>query len=565
MVQGANLIFKSVRVLDAVAEAREPCRIADVVHATGLPRGTVHRILEALMAERLVRRDESTLRYRLGARMVQLARRALDDLDLRAAAEPEMTGLVQKFGETALLALWVSPSLVVIDRQDGHHAMRFSSPIGSRLTLGGSALGKAFLSALPAAQRAEALAADDGAAGAPSTATDPSTFLAHLEMLANRGFAVDEQAGGSSANSVAAPILDSRGQPLGAIGIVAPTSALTVPLCMAIGRELVEVASRVSANLGFHPPADAFHTRDPDGADPLVRVAVRTGAYTGTNPVWSSPARRLYWVDVAQPVVHRSDPATGEDTSIALATPAANVVLSRKGLLAGLHSGLSRIDPDTGHADVLLDVLQHGGRQRYNTARCDRQGRLWITTMDITSSRPEGALFRVDPDLTVTRMEGGFLVPIGLAWSPDDDAMYLCDAPRREIYVYAFDAATGTLSDRRVFARVAEGAGRPGGLATDRDGFVWNAQPDGWRVLRYDPGGRVDRIVRLPVPKPIDCCFGGVKLQTLFITTSRLGLSERRLADVPLSGSVLALDVPTGGTELPTFALQRKGRGLLSG
>lgn len=556
MVLGANLIFKSVRVLDAVAEAREPCRIADVVQATGLPRGTVHRILDALMHERLVRRDDTTLRYRLGARMLQLARRALDDLDLRAAAEPEMSRLVQRLGETVLLALWVAPSLVVIDRQDGRHAMRLSSPIGSLLPLGGTALGKALLSALPASQRAHALAADDSAPSPVASAADLPTFLASVEMHANRGFAVDEQTAESSANSVAAPILDGRGQPLGTIGIVAPISAFNLEQCMVIGRELVEVAARISANLGFHPPVDALHARDSEAADPLVRVAMRTDAYTGSNPVWSNTTRRLYWVDVAQPVLHRSDPMTGKDWPVPLPAQASNVVLSNSGILAGLQDGLSLIDMESGLADSLLDVLQQGGRQRYNTARCDSQGRLWITTMDITSSRPEGSLFRVDPDMTVTRMDEGFVVPIGLAWSPNNDALYICDAPRREIYVYAFDDSTGAISDRRVFARVAEGTGRPGGLAVDRLGFVWNAQPDGWRMLRYDPSGGVDRVVRLPVPKPIDCCFGGPKLRTLFITTSRLGLSERRLAEVPLSGCVLAIDVPTEGLELAYFRYQ---------
>jgi sugar lactone lactonase YvrE len=149
-------------------------------------------------------------------------------------------------------------------------------------------------------------------------------------------------------------------------------------------------------------------------------------------------------------------------------------------------------------------------------------------------------------------MAAQLLVPIGLAWSPDARWFYLCDAPRREIYRYAFDARHGTIGERRVFARVPEGSGRPTGLAVDVEGGLWNTQTDGWCVVRYDPDGGIDRVIALPVPKPIDCCFGGSGLRTLFITTGRLGLPERRVAEVPWSGSVLAVDAPYAG--LPATA-----------
>jgi sugar lactone lactonase YvrE len=133
--------------------------------------------------------------------------------------------------------------------------------------------------------------------------------------------------------------------------------------------------------------------------------------------------------------------------------------------------------------------------------------------------------------------------------------MYFTDSGARRIYLYDFDLARGEIADRRIFVQLPEGGGVPDGLAVDAEGFVWSAHWDGWRVTRYDPDGKVDRVVEMPVPRPTSCCFGGPDLATLFVTSARIRLSARQLADAPLSGGVFALragvrgqlDVPFAG------------------
>jgi sugar lactone lactonase YvrE len=416
-----------------------------------------------------------------------------------------------------------------------------------------SALGKAVLAALGPAEQTRLLGSATLPALTPATITDRTTLRGHLEMLANRRYAVEDEEVATGVRAVAAAILDQRGQPLGAIGLSAPATRLSLERCLAVGSELIEAAARISGNLGLNPPERWSRPIVANVEASGVRQVIAASAYVGSSPTWSAKRRRLYWIDLARPVIHCSNPATGDDAVLALPAPAASVVLARDGLLASLQSGVQRVDPDTGRLRPLVDLIAPGGHQRYNSARCDRAGRLWITTMDVTTSRPSGCLYRVDRDGTATRMADQLLLPIGLAWSPDARWFYICDAPRREIYRYAFDVKRGTLSERRVFARVPEGSGRPTGLAVDAEGGIWNTQTDGWCVVRYDPDGGIERVVALPVPKPIDCCFGGTDLRTLFITTGRLGLPERRVAEVPWSGSVLAFDAPHAGVPTTAF------------
>src|SRR5690606_7213770 len=110
-------------------------------------------------------------------------------------------------------------------------------------------------------------------------------------------------------------------------------------------------------------------------------------------------------------------------------------------------------------------------------------------------------------------------------WSPDNKRFYFADSGKREVYQYDFDVKVGQISNRRVFARIGETEGMPDGLTVDAEGFIWVTYWDGWCVTRFDPAGKVERVINLPVPRPTSCTFGGPDLKTLFITTARIRLS----------------------------------------
>ena len=115
----------------------------------------------------------------------------------------------------------------------------------------------------------------------------------------------------------------------------------------------------------------------------------------------------------------------------------------------------------------------------------------------------------------------------GLDWSPDDQTMYYIDSPTRRIDAFDFDAPSGTIERRRLFARVAAADGAPDGLTVDADGFVWVALWGAGKLRRFAPDGAVADTVDLPVPAVASCAFGGRDLRDLFVTTAWYGLSQR--------------------------------------
>ena len=78
-------------------------------------------------------------------------------------------------------------------------------------------------------------------------------------------------------------------------------------------------------------------------------------------------------------------------------------------------------------------------------------------------------------------------------------------------------------------------------------GHLWNAEWDGWRIVRYTPDGTVDRVVEMPVQRPTSCMFGGPDLSTLFVTSASRGLTPDQLARQPVAGGLFALATDTRG------------------
>jgi len=165
-----------------------------------------------------------------------------------------------------------------------------------------------------------------------------------------------------------------------------------------------------------------------------------------------------------------------------------------------------------------------------------------------------GSLYCVDGSGRAAKREGGIRISNGICWSPDSKHFYFADSPLHEIYVYDFNAVSGTISNRRLFARIPDGA-HPDGANVDAEGFLWCAQWGAGRVVRYAPDGAVDRILEVPASQPTCIAFGGPALDLLFVTSAREGLTEAELAGQPSAGDVFVYKMECRGLPEPRFIL----------
>ena len=266
-------------------------------------------------------------------------------------------------------------------------------------------------------------------------------------------------------------------------------------------------------------------------------------AILGEGPFWDVTDQRLYWVDIKGRRIHRFDPQTGSDETWSTPEVIGSLAVRVDGdLVVALRSGLYFFDLATSVATPIVLPSGHPHHNRFNDGKVDRQGRFWAGSMDDLEKQPSGGLFRLDGKLSCEQKVDQITISNSLCWSPDGRTLYYSDSPERTVWAWDFNTDSGEISNRRVFINLPSSDGVPDGATVDSDGHFWLAVWGSWEVRRYDPAGRLDRTVRVPVEKPTCPMFGGQQLDTIYVTSASINLSEEQLQEQPLAGGVFAFD-----------------------
>jgi sugar lactone lactonase YvrE len=272
----------------------------------------------------------------------------------------------------------------------------------------------------------------------------------------------------------------------------------------------------------------------------------------GEGPIWNVSEHALYWVNIEGNCFYRYHPVTGAQERFDVGQPIGVLCFRKSGGLAmALRDGFALWDFQAQSLKFIANPEPGKPQARFNDGAVDRLGRFWAGTL---APGATSSLYRLDPDLSVHTMETGITVSNGIGWSPDNRTMYYCDSRIHMIYAYDFDLASGTITNRRTFVHTPNDSSTPDGLTVDSEGFVWCARWGGWKVVRYDPMGKVEREIRLPVEYPTSCAFGGTALDELYITSAWTRLNDAQRKEQPDAGDVFRLKTNVKGLPEPLFA-----------
>ena len=270
-------------------------------------------------------------------------------------------------------------------------------------------------------------------------------------------------------------------------------------------------------------------------------------AYHAEGPVWSRRWGGLRWVDMlAGDVLSLQD--TGHVSRRHVGTVAA-ALRPRKagGAVIGVERGFAMEGPD-GRLTYLKELWSNP-RLRMNDGACDPDGRFYCGSMAYDQAPGAAALYRLDPDGTVTVVLDAVTISNGLDWSPDGSSAYYNDTATGRVAVFDYDHAAG-LTNRRTLVEITDG-GYPDGLTVDSTGCVWVAIFSGGQVRCYTPDGVLSEVVDVGARQVTACTFGGDQLDQLFITTSREGLEP---TEDPLAGSLFTVVPGVRGLPAREFA-----------
>ncbi|MDN3351626.1 IclR family transcriptional regulator [Actinomadura sp. DC4] len=242
---GGGSIDKALTVLEALAEHH---RVTDIAAGTGLPKSTVHRILQSLVGWGFARTDGSG-GYVPGPRILTLAGKVMSRFDPAQHADAALQSLRDRTGFTVHFAIRSGDEAVYVRKLEGLGPYQMASRVGMSMSLHSTAIGKAVLAQL----RDTEVAAITSRTGldrlTERTITEPGVLLSHLADVRRRGYSVDDEENEDGIRCVGAPVFDHTGAVMGGISV----SGLAFEVASddeTLGAEVVSAARDVSAALG---------------------------------------------------------------------------------------------------------------------------------------------------------------------------------------------------------------------------------------------------------------------------------------------------------------------------
>jgi len=247
-------VRKAMEILDCLGEAASPLSASEIGRKLGMSRSTVYRLLATLATGGLVTQDAlDTEKYRLGFKVLELASKLLDGIEVRHQARAFLRELRDQVNETVHLAIMNGGQVSYVEKVECFQAVRMYSTVGHRGFAHCTALGKAMLAFLPAGEVERILDEHGLPACTPKTLTDREALLRELEQIRQSGYAIDDMENEEGIRCVGAAILDHRGQPVAALSISGPAFRLTVERIHELSVPVKVTALQISRQLGYLP------------------------------------------------------------------------------------------------------------------------------------------------------------------------------------------------------------------------------------------------------------------------------------------------------------------------
>lgn len=201
---------------------RQDLGVTEIANELNLSKAVIHRVLNTLATKGFIETDEETRRYRLGPAVLALGQAYVDRLDIRDLAQAHMRALSEQTNETATLSQRYGWERVYVDQITPEREVKMTVALGQRFPLHAGSSSKAFLAFLPAEEQERYIAENRLVALTDSTLVDPDALRADLAVTRKRGFAVSDGERQGGASSIAAPIIDHRGNPAAVISVCGP-------------------------------------------------------------------------------------------------------------------------------------------------------------------------------------------------------------------------------------------------------------------------------------------------------------------------------------------------------
>lgn len=254
-------VERTLELFELLVNAEHDLGLRELSEASGLPVGTVHRLLSVLLSKGYVRQNWPTRRYTVGFTAMELAARIRSRRGLLGLqAQPFLRELAGLTGECANLAALDGTQVVYLEQVQSPRMMRMSTGVGDRLPLHATGIGKVLLAHLPQEQCEVLLAELELTSYTPATVTDRERLRRELERVREQGYARAEGELEEGLHCVAVPVRDASGQVIAALSVSGPATRLGSERINALLPQIKRLGGECSHAVGYERLTDGIES-----------------------------------------------------------------------------------------------------------------------------------------------------------------------------------------------------------------------------------------------------------------------------------------------------------------
>jgi DNA-binding IclR family transcriptional regulator len=243
-------VATAVRLLKTFSEGEAEIGVTSLAKRLGVAKSTVYRLASTLVAEGMLEQNRENEKYRLGIALFGLGALVRQRMNLSNEARPYIFDLREATNETVHLAILDQAEIMYVYDLESTQAIRMRANLGDRKPALCTAEGRAMLAFQPR-EVMEAIIQEGFRPRTPKTVTKPDELRAELAEVRRLGYAREDEQSELGMRSIAAPIRNSTGRVVGAVGIAGPVQRLSDEALREYAPRVVETANVISLRLGY--------------------------------------------------------------------------------------------------------------------------------------------------------------------------------------------------------------------------------------------------------------------------------------------------------------------------
>jgi DNA-binding IclR family transcriptional regulator len=247
-----NSVLKVLDILTLFSSTEPRLSLATISKRLGLPRSTVHNLLQTLMSRGLIEQVENG-DYAVGTALIVLSQSARVNVELRDRAAPLLRELADYCHESVYLTVREGDCVLYIYAIESRNRLMARTAVGERVPMHCTANGKSILAQLSQAELAAFIQHSGLPRFTPATITSPEELKKELELTRTRGYALDQQEHESDTFCIGAPIFDASSRTIGACSISGRNPDIIGSRCSILAENLQFTAQEISRRMGFVP------------------------------------------------------------------------------------------------------------------------------------------------------------------------------------------------------------------------------------------------------------------------------------------------------------------------